>query len=271
MNQANLEPFVKAIADLSQKAAGQEISIIAPEEGLAYPVIAVGKDIASLEAHLSQPVRKRLNKTVIDIPAFCAYVNDHKEPGTTIWASLSGGKFTAVIDGNHPGESGSPKWGDHVLQLDLQPDPDWVAWKELSGSRVTQDEFAQFLQDQAHTIEEPDAAKIRDIVLKFQATQVRSFKRPVFNEQNGSVQIAYDDETQQVGEFKLPEKLYIAVSPFRSSAPVTTEAALRFRFRDGAVAFGVHIVRPDKTEEEAFRQVSNTITEKTGLSVLLCK
>lgn len=262
---------VRAIAELAAKAAGTEIASLSEvfDDRQQVPVAFIGGKPINLEEFLGNPCFKRGARTLIDRDSFVEHVNDQKQKGTTIYASLSGAKMTAVFDDHEPGEEGKAGWQKHQVILDLQSDPDWQEWLNLAKPS-DQDDFAQALQDLAHTIEEPDAAAVRDIVLKFQATQVRSFERPVYNEQNGSVTIGYKDETEQVGSMRLPEKLYLAVSPYRSVAPVTTEAFLRFRFSSGKVLFMVKIVRPDKVEEESFRQMVRHIEEKTGLFVRIC-
>lgn len=260
---------VRAIAELAAKATGFEPTYIEDLQNQAVPAVFVGGRVVALEDYLANPVTKRGSRTLIDRDSFIEHVNEQKQPGTTLYASLTGARVTAVFDDHQPGEGGMAGWQKHQVILDLQPDPDWQEW--LTRAKPSeQDDFAQALQDLAHTIEEPDAAAVRDIVLKFQATQVRSFERPVYNEQNGSVTIGYKDETEQVGSMRLPEKLFLAVSPYRSVAPVTTEAFLRFRFSSGKVLFMVKIVRPDKVEEESFRQVVKHIEEKTGLFVRIC-
>lgn len=260
---------VRAIAELAKQASGFEVFYANHLANQAAPFAWVGGRVQDLEPHLANPVLKRGTRTLIDRDSFVTHVNDHKQKGTAIFASLSGAKLTAVFDDHEPGEEGKAGWQKHQVILDLQADPDWRQWLDLSKP-VEQDEFAQALQDLSHTIEEPDAAAVRDIVLKFQATQVRSFERPVFNEQTDSVTIGYKDETEQAGSMRLPEKLYLAVSPYRSVAPVTTEAFTRFRFSGGKVLFCVKIIRPDKVEEESFRQVVRHIEEKTGLIVRIC-
>lgn len=261
---------IKSVAELTKKAEGLNVEFFSPfDTDQAIPVAFIGGKPVNLEQFLGRPVAKRGEGTVIDRDSFIQHVLDHKQEGTTIYASIDDASLTCVFDDHEPGATGKAGWQSHKVVLDLQKDPDWESWLEMQRP-MSQDDFAQAIQDLAHTIEEPNAADVRDIVLKFQATQVKSYERPKLNEQSGSVTIAYKDESDTVGNLKLPEKLLIAVSPYRSVAPVPTIAHTRWRFGNGSISFFVKFIRPDKVEEEAFRAVIRHIEEKTGLFVRIC-
>lgn len=268
---------ITALTALAQEAAIKPHIIEHPELGAPLLVMPGHGDDAPTFVDLSQYLAnpKRIQGSgvgVIEVDHFVEYVNTYKEPGfTALFASLSKGTVSAVID-YHKANAGvdrTLRHGDHRCILTLAPDPDWVTWTSLNGKYLTQDEFAQFLDSQQWVIVEPDAATIRDIVLRFQATSITKFERPVFDEASGSVKVNYVNEAEQKGAVKLPSSVFLNIAPFRSAPYQQVEAKLRWRFRDGSVAFGFEIVRPDRIAEAAFREVLDKIEQGTGFKPYL--
>ncbi len=249
-----------------------KLSVIIEHELFAAPGLQTpngngGVEIVPLDALLMNPKRVDSRVELIDVDSFCSYVNVYKEPDfTALFAGAAAFKVTAKLDYHRAGAENEPEPRSctHTCTLSLDPDPDWQAWMGFNGKYVSQDEFAQFLDSQQWVIIEPDAASVRDIVLKFQATAITKFERPVYDEVTGSVKMSFVNEAEQKGTMKLPGALLLHLAPFRSAPRQSVEAKLRWRFREGSVAFGFEIVRPDKIAETAFLEVIDHIESETG-------
>lgn len=263
-----MEIPVDKIASLAQQALGQTPQVLAVPQSTTPVILHQGK-VLDLEKLLETPVRKRGNFTISDVHDFCRYVNAHKVLGTQMWADLDSSEIRAVIDGHEPeqGETaGAPGWGEHVVTLCLGEDPDWEKIKDANGRTYSQDQFAALIEELSHVIVDPVAADLRELVLKFQATQVKTYERPVFDEASGSIRVSYTDETEQKGQLKLPEKLWFSVAMFKSAPSQSVEAKVFFRFGTAGVNFGIRVIRPDLLEQTAFEEVVAKVTNGTSIA-----
>lgn len=256
-----LREDISALVDLcSQSTINLEIwetpeldgpTLVLPGHGNEAPVTK------SLADRLLAP-RTKKSAVRLSVPtSFIDYVNKHRvEDRTELFASLGGMTVSAILDHdlNREDKRAPAVYGrgDNVVALTLIEDADWRLWSESNNELMGQDEFAEFLQQVSHTIAQPDAATIRDIVLKFQATQIIKSERPVHDEQSGSVKFTYENDTQQTGQAKLPGKLTLSLTPFHLGQPIIVEALLRYRFRNGSLTFGFEIVRMDLVKQKAF-------------------
>lgn len=225
-------------------------------------------ELIDLEKYLPTPIRKRTDQPFIETESFCTYVLDHKGPSTMLTGSPKLGAFVAHID-YHGKRDDAPSWCTHRAHLTLQSDPDWVRWVSGSGKPMAQVEFAEFLEDMDHTIEEPKAASVVEIVLKLQATSEHYFESAI-DRDTGSATLNFKERTEQTGgTVKLPTQMQIAVRPYRSAKVVPVLVRLRYRVRDGKVAFTYQLLRADRIEEEAFNEIRERIGSLTGLEPLL--
>lgn len=225
----------------------------------------IGGNPASLEEYRDVPTRKKGDFATTSVDDFIYYVNRHKGAGTELWGFETQGRIRAVLDDHSEDQ---PGWRGHCITLNLGLDVDFQNWRDNNNRLMSQDEFSTFIKNQSHCITDPDAAQVIDIVNKFEATQVKTFKRPVFDEQSGSVKIAYEDESNATGNLKLPKVLGVYAPVFKGANPLTLAAETRFRFREGTVHFGYSITRIDKYQTEAFEAVVKQITSATELTVI---
>lgn len=230
--------------------------------------IALGPNVklTDIAPYLPLPVRVKAVQNFIELRSFTEYVNRFKTANTQIFASL-GKSVSAIID--YHSEANVADWGDHRAVYLLQPSADWLKWLEFNGKGMDQVEFSDFLEDQWASIETPDSATLQEIILKFSATSNVKFDSAI-NRTSGAVNITYVDDTQIKGNLKLPDRLELAVQPFKTAKPVQMLARLRFRVQQGAVKFTYVLDRPDKVLEDAFERVVTEIGELTEIVPYVC-
>ena len=259
------ETFVQGIAALGARAEENRVLRL-PE----FPDLAViDGAVTDLSKYLITPREKSGQAVVIHPGSLIAYVNRHKEPRTEIFASLSALTVTAVIDGNDAGANGMAGWRRHRCTLSLKPYTDWQKWQDGNTRKMSQNEFGEHIESLAHTVEEPDAASLVQLIQKFSYERIVKFARPVYDEQSGAVKIEYEDDLQQKGTMKLPRAIYASASPFMGAKPVKFEAKLRFRPVESGATFAYEILRMDAFREEAFNQVIDEIAKETEIRPLI--
>lgn len=258
---------VDQIADLVRRDAERVPANYDINHDRALVVTKVRTDetiqVHDLERHLDEPLRGRGMALVHDPGDFCEVVNrqaniDH----TTVWANVEAGAITAVIN-DHAGWD-RPGWRDHTIQLRLQEDEDWMAWMKLNGQLVPQERFAEFIEDVAHTVVEPDNATMLEVASTMFATQKVEFSQST-RLQTGDVQLRFEETTNAKagtkGEMEVPEKIVVRLSPWRGVRAADIDGRLRFQIRGGQLAIGYKLNRTDAFRDEVFAGLIESVRE----------
>lgn len=127
-----------------------------------------------------------------------------------------------------------------------------------------QERLADFLEEMDHTIIEPEAAEIVEIVTAMRVNSDKRFTSKV-NRTDGSFTFEYSEEMDTKGTIKVPDKFSILVAPYRSAEYVELLVRLRYRINEGKLKFHYSILRPDRAQEDAFNQVCEAIEQKVGM------
>jgi len=226
---------------------------VVEEGGIPFAIVPEGANLVSAEEYLPRPVRQRDKIDLADWQSFVDYYKRFQGPETLVVASLSSKTVTAIFD---HGAKDSPGRGDHAATLRLEQTPEWAAWKKAASTTVGQTEFAEFLEDNAHTVIEPDSAKLIDVALNLQARSDVKFESRIDRFTGGSALTFIEDvQLQNKGQIKLPDKLHVSVAPYRFSKPIDLLVRLRIRIQDGKAKFALTLDRPWKAEDDAFMVV----------------
>lgn len=238
--------------------------------------------IVNLERYEDTPRRHRATVELYETASFIHYLNRHKLAGRTIVfgkATELGGGFNAIIDGHGEVDTAVKDvsgWGDHRVSLKLETTPEWGRWVGNNAKFMSQEAFAEFIEDNLNDIHTPDGATLLEIAQGLQGTKHVNFKSGK-NLKDGAIKFEYVEQIQVAGttnqrtdSFQVPDKFTLAVVPFVGANGVYIDARLRFRIgQDGKLTFAYILNRPYKTIEEAFAVARTDIEDKTGLVVLL--
>lgn len=258
-----LQEAIQYLVEIGSKTKGYREPTTIEDGGVPYMVVPEGCSVEDAEQWLPKPVRVRCQPSFIDVDSFCEYVNDHKDSDTHVYASMDDGRIGAVID-HHTRTDNGPRWGDHVPALHLQPTPDWERWMEKDGEAMGQELLADFLEEMDHTIIEPEAAAIIEVVTAMRVTSDKRFTSKV-NRADGSFTFEYSEEHDTKATIKVPDKFSIHIAPYRSAEYVDLLVRLRYRINEGHVKFFYSILRPDRAQEDAFNQVCEAVEGKLSM------
>lgn len=258
------------IAALADRAAAREVVEISDD--LAVIVLGPGQSIEpfELEQYAVRPNAKRGDVALTDADSFVAYVKRHMtEDGTTIWANLAKGtgsaRVVAVIDDHST--TTLPGWGRHRATMSLQTTPDWDHWLGQDNKWLSQDAFAEHIEDGADAIREPVAATMLEIAENFHARHGVNFKST--RRLSGEVQFQYEENTNaQSGELTIPTTITLGLAPFEGGTPYAITARFRYRLANGNLSLGYRLIRPDRVRKAAFTDVATTIAAGTDLVVM---
>lgn len=266
----------------AQAVAELAVQTIAPHrlnEGVIYalPDGRGGVKVVDTDAYFGVPRRATANRTVTDAASFVGYVNRHKVDGTEVYAHTSSSSVVAVID-SHEGSDADPGWQQHRLTLALEHTKAWLAWAthdlgQNPRSWFGQQEFAEFIEDRALDVQDPDHARLIELATKFEATKKVEFGQATRLD-NGEVQFQY---TETVGPKKgakdsieFPKELKLALRPYIGGPIYFVFASLRYRIGADGLMLGYALQRPENILEAAFADIVTEIrdgrTDKIGES-----
>ena len=257
--------------------AGQALEPQSLEPGKLYAVPdGEGRvRLLSTDEHDIAPRHVTGSRVVTDAPSFVAYVNRHRRPGTEVFAHTSSSSVVAVID-SHEGTDHLPGWQKHKLTLGLEHTKAWLAWtaRDLGADPsawMGQQQFAEFIEDRALDVIDPEHARLIEIATKFEATTKVEFGSAVRLD-NGEVKFEY---TETVGPKKgakggidLPKELKLGLRPYIGGPIYYVYASLRYRIRSEGLVLGIALQRPENILEAAFAdivtEIRDGIEEKDG-------
>ncbi len=237
--------------------------------------------LESLERHATRPRRKRALVSLYEVASFIDYVNRHKEEKFTHifgTATEKAAGFRAVMDfhGDTTAAPGLARFAEHIVEVRLMMTPEWLRWLENDKKLLTQEQFAEFIEENILDIVEPDGAELLEIAQGLQGRKDVSFKSGK-NLRDGSIAFEYSEQVFVNGSanrrddtFKVPAAIKLALVPFVGANGVEIEARLRFRIGDGGkLSFAYVLNRPFKVIESAFLLARSEIEDATGIKVAL--
>ena len=205
-----------------------------------------------------------------DSGAFIAYVNAFKMTATRIFY-VQAGKFLAVIDYHDSTAHGVAMHGDHLAYLDLTRSPEWITWANNSEKAMNQQEFAEFVEDNARDILQPSPMLMLEIATGLQATVGATF-RSAINQANGTVQLSWDEQVEGTvkGTGKaIPAQFQIGVRPFMGTERYPVDCRLRYRVAGGSLKLHYKALHLDPITEAAMEGIVAKVRDETGIAPAL--
>lgn len=222
---------------------------------------------------LAVPRRKVAKVKLFDSDSFVEYVKRHGSmTDSTVWcvADYLAGKvnFLAIIN-DHGEDEMAPDWRDHRATFTPVFSEEWNRWTKQNKEPFSQAAFASFIEDNLKDIAsvegQPTGAQMLEMALTFEANQDMRFKSAI-RLQNGGVQMSFvqDDDAQTLQKMQVFDRFSVGFPVFWNGDAYRIDARLRYRVRDGKLAFWYELIRQDKVLESATQTLIAQIREKTG-------
>lgn len=239
--------------------------LVAAFTGTAEPKQATGDYVAlpdgyiveDLERYQERPRRIKQSLSVATARSFIKYVSDFGTSYTVVFANLKDQQFKAVLDYHDP--VNGPSWCEHQVLYSCPIDIRWKTWKSHDGKALKQVDFARFIEDNLVDIVSPQGAEILAIAKELQAKKAIEFKSGQ-NLSNGDIQFTYNETTNgSAGQLSIPETFTLGIPVYEGGAKYEVIARLRYRISDGGLALWYDLLRPERMEEDAFKEVETEI------------
>lgn len=260
---------VDAIAALAESAASAEslnlgeYYVVTSRDGSTHRIDLTGDE------YREQPRRKVGTVVVRDAASFEEYWTKHRSPDSEIYADRDQRTVTAVLDAHAPDAA---RWQRHRLQLGLKYSQAWQAWTRADNTPMSQEQFAEFLEDNRADIHDPPAAQMLEIASSLQASTKANFQSAIVLS-NGQRKLQYVEETSaqagQRGDLTIPTEITLGLAVF-DGATVADAVTARFRYRINGGKLSLHykLDRPADVISAAFEGVVADVTARCSLPVL---
>jgi len=237
-------------------------------ESAPYVVVPPGHAVYGLEDLFPSPLRKRGTVVANDAASFCAVVLDQKTDGTRLYGDVNPPRFTAVFNDHFARGAG---WRDHRATYACPLSPEWTIWTGANKRTMTQEAFAQFIEDNAPDCVAPDSATMIEISRTLEAKKKVNFASGI-RLSNGQSELTYEEEitgTAGKGKLQIPETFQIGIAVLQGGPRYAVVARLRYRIQDkGQLVLWFDLDRPHKVIEDAARDVWTKVQADTGLPII---
>jgi uncharacterized protein YfdQ (DUF2303 family) len=256
--------FVTEMVEAVQKKGPIDISDFSSEALLPLAAVPEGYTLESLEKHLTEPVRVKQSVVLLTPADFCAYFERFSDEASVVFADERNATYLALIDYHE--KDNTPHWNSHSARYQCPKSPEWTIWLGANGKKMTQADFAQFIEDNYIDITDPPHADMIEISHTLEARKDVSFGSST-RLTDGQVQFKYTENISGMagaaGTMKIPEAFHLAIPVYLGGPLSGLKARLRYRIDNtGKLAMWYDLHRPEKVVESATRDITSTIREK---------
>jgi uncharacterized protein YfdQ (DUF2303 family) len=245
-----------------------------PGGNIPYALVPEGFNIQSLESfihneHRLHPERVKAHVGVLDPESFIEYYTLFSDPNSRIFASEPDLKVLAVLD-YHGAKEGGPRWGHHKLELKLRQSTEWQRWNKQNNQQLTQQAFAEFLEQNAIDISSPSPAAMMEVARDLEAKTDVEFGSGL-RMQSGQVQLKYTETIKTTvggGQIEFPDRFTLSVPVFVGAPRISMDALLRFRIREGKLILWFTLIRPEEVQRTAFLNARDQIASTLEVVVI---
>lgn len=240
------------------------------------PLLVIPQDmkVEALEKYAEQlrPRPLTLEQTVktLSAPSFLDYYNRYADEHSTIFVDTETGRFEAILD--YHASPTEPAHKRHRVVYNCPQSKEWSAWIKNNNEKMTQEEFALFIEDNLLEIEEPNGAQMLEIASTLKATNSVNFRQSTRID-NGQVQFTYqetiDGQAGHSGQFEIPEQIGLILRPFHGGASYRLRARFRYRITPSGLVLWYTLVRPHLVKEDAIKDVLEMIADEMGQGQLI--
>jgi len=227
-------------------------SVIVPNGGTHH--------LVDTEKYADLPWRQSGCYRPATVDALIAVIERFQNDTTTIWVHPTSGKVIAVFNDS---DAEQPGWRDHRAALQLQRTPEWEHWCSKDNIQMSQQAFAEHIEDGLLELVEPAAAEMLELAQTIEATQGANF-RSAIRLDNGQVQARYeetiDTKAGQSGQLTIPTEFKLAVAPFLGENPYSVTARFRYRLSSGKLTLGYRLDRPDAVVRDALDKIAERLS-----------
>lgn len=258
--------------NIVQSAAKLAAHTLATQDinGTPYLLIQDGMQLKDLSHTLSHPTRKTGSIKAQTEKAFVSIYRRYKnDESTVVYADRKHGKFKSVFN-DHAAADGKAGHGDFDCEYVCPKSNEWKIWSERNNVRMTQEQFAHFIEQNLVDIVEPNSSEMLQISRELVAKKSANFSSTT-RLSDGSHQFHYDEDikgTTKSGNLEIPETFKIGIPVFLNGTGYEIEARLRYRIKEQHLEMWYELIRPHDVYEDAFNSIFESIEKEIGNEII---
>lgn len=250
------------VADLATAAtAPAQISIKLEGTTALVPAISVPErtTVHSLEHLLPKPLRQRGTTRFLTLKDLHRFMADQIGPKNSarrqesglepiVFANKDTLTFTAIL--NAP-NGVTNAWMDYRATVQLKKTRQLTIWQEKNKKRMTQEEFALFLEEYLQDIVAPNSADVLHFAETLEATKTEVFKSSI-KTSTGETKLAYSSERQGEQSTELIENFELGIPLFDGGDPYKITVRLFHRVNEQKLTFWFELRHIDYILDQAW-------------------
>jgi uncharacterized protein YfdQ (DUF2303 family) len=302
----NENPSPLDIAELAQRAAVKpQILTIQSPDGIVATIAALptvteeGRTTVELRSlanffsdERTHPKARKGTARLNEIESFIEHVNRFKDDDSAIFAETNAGgppSLTAVIDYHKAGATGQPRFGQHRAFYPFPLSKEWIAWNATNGSPMTQQAFAEFIEENLLDVAEPAPENLTAAARAFAEKCGMTFATPAkLLELSRGLQVNVEETVLQAtslasGErqiqfsekhtgadgapIKVPGAFLITIPVFRGDDAYQICVRLRYRKQAQGLVWLYEMFKATDVFDHAIEMACQKVANETGLPV----
>lgn len=249
-------------------AAGKQVYVTRIGLDGAPFTIDGGGNVVDLSQYLANPQRIKAQRTFTSIDSLVAYIAKFRGVSTALFAQQASDTIVAELDSH---ASGLPSHNSHRATLKLEKTIAMKAWIANNGKRMSQVQFAEFIEDNASDVNDPKPNVMIEIAKSMQAQRNGKFESKV-DLDNGSFVFSNTEEvrgTFKNGRIEVPKTFQIGLVAYKGQKDgFKIDARLRFLIDDGVLTMWYVLPQLDRVLDNAFAEVVGQVAKDTKIDVL---
>ena len=225
-----------------------------------------------LDAKQDNPSRRKGTAELSELDSFIAHINRYKQESTNVWANAYAASMVVVYN-DHP-EGADPSkagWRDHRATYSCPLSPEWEAWTSNANEPMTQDVFAEWLDERMDDLATPaDGKGPTPVEMLEMARNLQIYTQGVFTKKIDPATGQYSmvcKEEHTSESTKIPRSFACALRIFDGGAKYLVEMRVQFKLLRGAPVFSYAVHRAKELQADAFNEMRTRVESETGCSV----
>ena len=219
-----------------------------------------------MEHYLAAPTRVRRALIVTTLETFNRYFNKWKAEASQIFVDQETVAVVGIIDEHR---DDLPSWCDHRVIYKCPYSRQWEAWMQMDRRKVSQVEFAEWLEDRTQDVQEPSGTDLLSLCLDLQI-----HRRVVYGSarrlETGEHSFTYTEDNE-TGTVEIPGEITLGIPVFTDGTSYAIKARFRYRLVEGNLTLWFELVEPQKYVEDAFGEVIEAVKAATEVEPLRAK
>lgn len=239
-------------------------------EGIVHSINPLTGDVTMLDHLLTRPLRQKTIRTLDTVSSFNEYVKRFKNHESSAYITKNSGGYIITAEIDHR-SSAEFVFDDHKASVSLVYSEPMTKWFAMNGKTMSQDQFADLLEERSKEIREPSAADILELAQSLHVTRNLSVKSMVrSNRSHNAISFNQDQGIRGGvdGDVELPTSFAIEVEPFaRHRLSTKIVALLRPRIKEDKPVFTYELQLVEEAVEDVLAEIVSQIELQTSLPV----